>query len=62
MPEKDLLGSRANTKQDLVAVTALVAAGKLTPLVSRHFPLSDFALALAEIEQGTLVGRAVIIP
>jgi len=62
MPEKELLGSRANTKEDLVAVTALVAAGKLTPLVSRHFSLSDFGLALAEIEQGTLVGRAVIIP
>jgi len=62
MPEKDILGSRANTKEDLVAVTDLVAKGKITPLVSQHFPLSDFHKAIAEIDKNTLVGRAVIIP
>jgi NADPH:quinone reductase-like Zn-dependent oxidoreductase len=59
MPEKDILGSRANTKEALLAVTDLVADGKLTPLVSRQFPLSDFKKAIAEIDNNTLVGRAV---
>ena len=62
MPEKDILGSRANTKEALLAVTELVADGKLTPLVSRQFPLSDFQKAVAEIDNNTLVGRAVFIP
>jgi propanol-preferring alcohol dehydrogenase len=57
--EKDILGVRANTKDDLVAVTALAAAGKLTPLVSRHFHLKDFDLAVRELESNNLVGRAV---
>ena len=61
MYEKDLLGARANNKEDLVAVTALVADGKITPLVSRQFPLSDFHKALGEIENNTLVGRAVFV-
>ncbi len=60
--EKDLLGVRANTKEDLVAVTALVAAGKLTPLVSRQLPLADFRQGLQAIEDNSLVGRAVFIP
>jgi 2-desacetyl-2-hydroxyethyl bacteriochlorophyllide A dehydrogenase len=62
MPEKDILGSRANTKEALLAVTDLVADGKLAPLVSRQFPLSDFQKAIAEIDNNTLVGRAVFIP
>ena len=62
MPEKEILGSRANTKEALVAVTNLVADGKITPLVSRQFPLSDFHKAVDEIDDNTLVGRAVFIP
>jgi propanol-preferring alcohol dehydrogenase len=60
--EKDILGARANTKEDLVAVTALVAEGKLTPLVSEHFSLSDFERAIQAIDDNSLVGRAVFIP
>jgi 2-desacetyl-2-hydroxyethyl bacteriochlorophyllide A dehydrogenase len=62
MPEKDILGSRANTKEALLAVTEMAAAGKITPLVSRQFSLSDFHKAIAEIDNNTLVGRAVFIP
>jgi D-arabinose 1-dehydrogenase-like Zn-dependent alcohol dehydrogenase len=62
MTEKDILGSRANNKEDLEAVTRLVAEGKIKPLVSREFPLSDFGQALAEIEKSSFVGRSVIIP
>lgn len=61
-PEKDILGSRANDKEDLMAVTELVAEGKIKSLVAREFPLADFGQALAEIEKGSFVGRAVILP
>ena len=59
LKEKEILGARANTKEDLVAVTALAASGKVKPIVSRNFPLSDFDLAIREIESNSLVGRAV---
>ncbi len=59
--EKDILGVRANTKEDLLAVTALVAAGKLKPIVSRLLPLAEFHQGLQAIETNSLVGRAVFI-
>jgi threonine dehydrogenase-like Zn-dependent dehydrogenase len=49
--EKDILGVRANTKEDLLAVTDLVAAGRLKPIVSRLLPLADFREGLKSIEE-----------
>ncbi len=59
LKEKDILGARANTKEDLFAVTALTESRKLKPIVSRTFPLADFDLAIREIGSNSLVGRAV---
>ncbi len=59
--EKDILGVRANTKEDLLAVVALVAAGRLKPLVSRLLPLAEFHQGLKAIDDNSLVGRAVFV-
>lgn len=59
--EKDILGVRANTKEDLLAVTALVAARRLKPIVSRLLPLAQFRQGLKAIEENSLVGRAVFL-
>ncbi|MFD4597175.1 NAD(P)-dependent alcohol dehydrogenase [Streptomyces sp. NPDC058464] len=46
--------------QDLLAVTALVEAGRLAPVVDRTYPLADTAAAVRHVEQGHARGKAVI--
>ena len=58
--ELEILGSRANTKQDLQDTMNLVAAGKVRPIVDRVFPLSDLELAFDALRQGAPVGRNVV--
>ncbi|MEV4048254.1 NADPH:quinone reductase-like Zn-dependent oxidoreductase [Streptomyces sp. SAI-195] len=46
--------------EDLLAVTALVEAGQLTPVVGRTFALSDTAAAVRHVEEGHARGKTVI--
>ncbi|WP_217551049.1 NAD(P)-dependent alcohol dehydrogenase [Streptomyces sp. GbtcB6] len=46
--------------QDLLAVTALIEAGRLAPVVDRTYPLADTAAAVGHVEQGHARGKAVI--
>lgn len=46
--------------EDLLAVTALIEAGKVSPVVSRTYPLADTAEGVRHIEQGHARGKAVI--
>ncbi|MFK0281381.1 NAD(P)-dependent alcohol dehydrogenase [Streptomyces sp. NPDC090499] len=46
--------------QDLLAVTALVEAGRLVPVVDRTYPLSDTAAGVRHVEEGHARGKAVI--
>ena len=39
--EKEIIGTRASNKQDLIEVVRLVEQGKVTPYVSNTFPLND---------------------
>jgi NADPH:quinone reductase-like Zn-dependent oxidoreductase len=48
------------TRDDLLAVTELVDAEHLTPVVDRTFPLADTAAALEHVEQGHARGKAVV--
>ncbi|MFD3588689.1 NAD(P)-dependent alcohol dehydrogenase [Streptomyces sp. NPDC058683] len=46
--------------QDLLAVAALVAAGRLTPVVDRTYPLADTAAGVRHVEGGHARGKTVI--
>jgi NADPH:quinone reductase-like Zn-dependent oxidoreductase len=48
------------TQEDLLAVTALVEAGRVTPMVDRTYPLADTAEGLRHVEQGHARGKAVV--
>ncbi|MBO4207247.1 NAD(P)-dependent alcohol dehydrogenase [Micromonospora echinofusca] len=48
------------TREDLLAVTALIEAGTLTPVVDRTYPLADAADAMRHVEQGHARGKAVL--
>jgi NADPH:quinone reductase-like Zn-dependent oxidoreductase len=45
---------------DLAAVTALIEDGKLTPVISRTYPLADTAEGLRHVEQGHARGKLVV--
>ncbi|MFF6998273.1 NAD(P)-dependent alcohol dehydrogenase [Streptomyces sp. NPDC008313] len=47
-------------REDLLTVTALVDAGKLTPVVGRTYPLAGTAEGLRHVEQGHARGKTVI--
>jgi NADPH:quinone reductase-like Zn-dependent oxidoreductase len=46
--------------EDLLAVTALIEAGRLTPVVDRTYSLADTAEGLRHVEQGHARGKAVV--
>lgn len=48
------------THEDLLAVTALIADGRLTPVVDRTYPLADTAEGVRHVEHGHARGKAVV--
>ncbi|MFD9433540.1 NAD(P)-dependent alcohol dehydrogenase [Streptomyces sp. NPDC060002] len=48
------------TQEDLLAVTALIEAGRLAPVIDRTCPLADTAEGLRHLEQGHTRGKIVI--
>jgi NADPH:quinone reductase-like Zn-dependent oxidoreductase len=53
------LPSRQDQKE-LLAVTALIDGGKLTPIVDRTYPLADTADGLRYVEEGHARGKVVV--
>jgi NADPH:quinone reductase-like Zn-dependent oxidoreductase len=47
-------------REHLLAVTALIEAGKLSPVLDRTFPLADAAAGLRYLEEGHARGKVVI--
>jgi NADPH:quinone reductase-like Zn-dependent oxidoreductase len=47
-------------REHLLAVTALIKAGELTPVLDRTFPLADAAAGLRYLEEGHARGKVVI--
>jgi NADPH:quinone reductase-like Zn-dependent oxidoreductase len=50
----------AQKRAELLAVTGLIEAGKLTPVVDRTYPLSDTAEGVRYIETGHARAKAVV--
>jgi NADPH:quinone reductase-like Zn-dependent oxidoreductase len=53
---------RAELREDLGSVLALLAKGEITPQVARAFPLSQAAQALRYAESGGVAGKVVLLP
>jgi D-arabinose 1-dehydrogenase-like Zn-dependent alcohol dehydrogenase len=58
--EWEILGSCANTKQELQETMELVAQGRIQPLVDRLFPFVDVEAAFEVLSQGRSLGRNVL--
>jgi NADPH:quinone reductase-like Zn-dependent oxidoreductase len=46
--------------EDLIVLTELIEAGKITPVIDRTYPLSEAAKAIQYLEQGHARGKIVI--
>lgn len=55
-----LIGSTMGSKRDFAEVMELVFAGKLKPVVDRHYPLKDAAQAQARLEGGQQMGKLIL--
>jgi NADPH:quinone reductase-like Zn-dependent oxidoreductase len=53
------LPARQN-RAELLAVTALIDDGKLTPVIDRTYPLADTVEGLRHVEQGHARGKIVV--
>jgi len=58
--EWEILGSRANTKQELQQTMDLVAQGRIQPVVDQVFSMEDVELAFNALRQGRSLGRNVL--
>lgn len=58
--EFEILGSRSGGRQDTIESLQLVSSGKVTPFVSDKFTLSKVNDAFRSIQDGEVMGRAVI--
>jgi len=59
--ELEIMGSRYVTKQELKESLELVHRGKITPIVTRTFPLEEVEVAHQMVDAHQVVGRAAII-
>jgi len=58
--EWEILGSRANTKQELQETMDLVAQRRIQPIVDRVFPFAEVESAFETLRQGGSLGRNVL--
>jgi NAD+-dependent secondary alcohol dehydrogenase Adh1 len=61
LPEISIVGNAVGTHDDLRELVALAAAGGVS-VRTRNYPLDAFADAIAELENGRMHGRAVLVP
>jgi propanol-preferring alcohol dehydrogenase len=62
--ELEIIGSRANTRQDLIDTLKLVAEKKIRikPIITNKYPLYEVNIALDLLRKGEILGRAVVEP
>jgi propanol-preferring alcohol dehydrogenase len=58
--ELEIVGSRANSKQELQETMDLVARGRIKPIVDRIFPLAEIEGAFDALREGRPLGRNVL--
>ena len=46
--------------EDVVALTDLIEAGKLAPVIDRRYPLAEVAEALRYLDEGRAIGKVII--
>jgi propanol-preferring alcohol dehydrogenase len=59
-PEREIIGCRGASRQDLLDVVQLAATGTLTPVIGARYPLAEAEAAIARLERGDVVGRIVL--
>jgi propanol-preferring alcohol dehydrogenase len=60
--EWEILGSRNVTVDELTTVVALVADGRIRPVVAGLYPLEDVELLHQRVSEGVVEGRDVLLP
>jgi len=60
--EWEILGSRNVTKRELAEVVALVAAGRVKPIVTGAYPLTDAESLHQRLRKQEIIGRVVLEP
>ena len=60
--EWEILGSRNVTKRELAEVVALVQAGRVHPIGTGTYPLSEAEAIHARLSQQQIIGRVVLEP
>ncbi len=58
--EREIIGCRGATRQDLVDVARLAAQGRIQPVIGARYPLAGIAEAVRCLEEGDVVGRIVL--
>lgn len=59
--EINVIGNLVGSYTDLVELMALAADGRVA-LHTRRYPLADYATAIADLEAGRVLGRAILVP
>ena len=59
--EREIMGSRAFSKQDIVDALELCARGQVRPLVTETYRLEEAEKVHARLEAGLITGRAAIV-
>jgi propanol-preferring alcohol dehydrogenase len=59
-PEREIIGCRGASKQDLVDVVRLAAAGQLTAVIGARYSLDEACAAAEQLAGGDVVGRIVL--
>jgi len=60
LSEKIIMGSRANTKQDLVETIRFLEQGKIIPVITDYYKLEEVNTALNDLRNNKILGRAII--
>lgn len=59
--EKEIIGIRGSTRQEMAAVIQLVEAGVIKPFVYQTFPLEEINEAIDQLKTGKSLGRTVLV-
>ncbi len=62
MDEIEIIGCRASLRQDLADMIRWSADGRIKPYISNRYPLNEINEALADLGNGRIIGRCVVIP
>jgi NADPH:quinone reductase-like Zn-dependent oxidoreductase len=60
LPRPDF--SNPRKPQAMAILREALAAGRLTPMIDRVYPLEQAGAALRRLESGTAIGRIVVTP